>query len=110
MSHRYVRDSTLSMRLVLFVRLIRCLLFLKKKKKFLNETNQKKKTKPVRVCPSQVYVRPYFDYDPANDNLIPCREAGMAFKKGDILQIVNREDPNWWQVLFIHSFPLRVPD
>lgn len=22
----------------------------------------------------------------------------MAFKKGDILQIVNREDPNWWQV------------
>lgn len=46
----------------------------------------------------QVYVRPYFDYNPANDNLIPCREAGMAFTKGDILQIVNREDPNWWQV------------
>lgn len=43
-------------------------------------------------------MRPYFDYDPANDNLIPCREAGMAFSKGDILQIVNREDPNWWQV------------
>lgn len=50
------------------------------------------------LCSSQVYVRPYFDYDPANDSLIPCREAGMAFKKGDILQIVNREDPNWWQV------------
>ncbi|KAM9738625.1 MAGUK p55 subfamily member 6b isoform 3-T3 [Menidia menidia] len=48
-------------------------------------------------APPQVYVRPYFDYDPANDNLIPCREAGMAFKRGDILQIVNREDPNWWQ-------------
>ncbi|CAG5890944.1 unnamed protein product [Menidia menidia] len=51
----------------------------------------------VRVRSPQVYVRPYFDYDPANDNLIPCREAGMAFKRGDILQIVNREDPNWWQ-------------
>lgn len=50
------------------------------------------------MASSQVYVRPYFDYNPANDNLIPCREAGMAFKKGDILQIVNREDPNWWQV------------
>lgn len=50
------------------------------------------------TCVSKVYVRPYFDYDPANDNLIPCREAGMAFKRGDILQIVNREDPNWWQV------------
>lgn len=56
-------------------------------------------TLKLRVCPPQVYVRPYFDYDPANDNLIPCREAGMAFKKGDVLQIVNREDPNWWQVL-----------
>ncbi|KAJ8273883.1 hypothetical protein GJAV_G00106560 [Gymnothorax javanicus] len=47
--------------------------------------------------PPQVYVRPHFDYDPANDNLIPCREAGLAFKRGDVLQIVNREDPNWWQ-------------
>ncbi|XP_011479148.1 MAGUK p55 subfamily member 6 isoform X2 [Oryzias latipes] len=52
-------------------------------------------------APPQVYVRPYFDYDPANDNLIPCREAGMAFKKGDILQIVNREDPNWWQACHV---------
>lgn len=49
-------------------------------------------------------MRPYFDYNPASDNLIPCREAGMAFTKGDILQIVNREDPNWWQV----SWPLPV--
>ncbi|KAI4899826.1 hypothetical protein NFI96_016878 [Prochilodus magdalenae] len=47
--------------------------------------------------PPQVYVQPHFDYNPANDNLIPCREAGLAFKRGDILQIVNREDPNWWQ-------------
>lgn len=58
------------------------------------------------MCVSQVYVRPYFDYNPANDNLIPCREAGIPFKKGDILQIVNREDLNWWQVscqLLIYS-------
>uniref|UniRef100_A0A673B5L3 MAGUK p55 subfamily member 6-like n=1 Tax=Sphaeramia orbicularis TaxID=375764 RepID=A0A673B5L3_9TELE len=52
-------------------------------------------------APPQVHVRPYFDYNPANDNLIPCREAGMAFKKGDILQIVNREDPNWWQACHV---------
>uniref|UniRef100_A0A8C1S9J7 Membrane palmitoylated protein 2 n=1 Tax=Cyprinus carpio TaxID=7962 RepID=A0A8C1S9J7_CYPCA len=49
------------------------------------------------AAPPQVYVQPHFDYNPANDNLIPCREAGLAFKRGDILQIVNREDPNWWQ-------------
>ncbi|KAK3525268.1 hypothetical protein QTP86_024906, partial [Hemibagrus guttatus] len=49
------------------------------------------------ATPPQVYVKPYFDYDPANDHLIPCREAGLAFQRGDILQIVNREDQNWWQ-------------
>ncbi|CAL1583769.1 unnamed protein product [Knipowitschia caucasica] len=52
-------------------------------------------------APPQVYVRPYFDYDPAQDSLIPCREAGMAFRRGDILQIVNREDPNWWQACHV---------
>lgn len=40
----------------------------------------------------------HFDYNPFNDNLIPCKEAGLTFSKGEILQIVNREDPNWWQV------------
>jgi hypothetical protein len=48
-----------------------------------------------------VYVQPHFDYDPANDHLIPCREAGIGFKRGDLLQIVNREDPNWWQVMVV---------
>ncbi|XP_010374235.1 MAGUK p55 subfamily member 6 isoform X2 [Rhinopithecus roxellana] len=45
----------------------------------------------------QVFVKCHFDYNPYNDNLIPCKEAGLKFSKGEILQIVNREDPNWWQ-------------
>ncbi|NXL47134.1 MPP6 protein, partial [Podilymbus podiceps] len=45
----------------------------------------------------QVFVKCHFDYNPHNDNLIPCKEAGLKFSKGEILQIVNREDPNWWQ-------------
>ncbi|KAI5087245.1 MAGUK p55 subfamily member 6, partial [Silurus meridionalis] len=49
------------------------------------------------AIPPWVYVKPHFDYNPANDILIPCREAGLTFKKGDVLQIVNREDLNWWQ-------------
>ncbi|XP_065521959.1 protein PALS2 isoform X2 [Lathamus discolor] len=44
-----------------------------------------------------VFVKCHFDYNPYNDNLIPCKEAGLKFSKGEILQIVNREDPNWWQ-------------
>lgn len=52
-------------------------------------------------APPQVYVQPHFDYNPANDNLIPCKEAGLAFQRGDVLQIVNREDPNWWQACHV---------
>ncbi|KAG8010122.1 MAGUK p55 subfamily member 6 [Nibea albiflora] len=48
-------------------------------------------------APPQVYLKPHFNYNPATDNLIPCKEAGLAFSKGDILHVVNKEDPNWWQ-------------
>ncbi|XP_066571701.1 protein PALS2 isoform X1 [Amia ocellicauda] len=51
--------------------------------------------------PQQVYVKPHFDYNPGHDNLIPCKEAGLAFSRGDILQIVNREDSNWWQACHV---------
>lgn len=40
----------------------------------------------------------HFDYDPARDSLIPCKEAGLRFNAGDLLQIVNQDDANWWQV------------
>ncbi|XP_071252064.1 MAGUK p55 subfamily member 6a isoform X2 [Salvelinus alpinus] len=52
-------------------------------------------------APSQVHLKPHFNYSPATDNLIPCKEAGLAFSKGDVLHIVNREDPNWWQAVNI---------
>lgn len=44
-----------------------------------------------------MYIRAQFDYDPAKDDLIPCKEAGLKFKTGDIIQIINKQDPNWWQ-------------
>nr|CAG4643809.1 EOG090X032R [Lepidurus arcticus] len=46
---------------------------------------------------AQCYMRALFDYDPKEDKLLPCPEIGLAFKQGDILQIVNQSDPNWWQ-------------
>eukprot|EP00063_Salmo_salar_P063430 XP_014038265.1 PREDICTED: MAGUK p55 subfamily member 6-like [Salmo salar] len=50
-------------------------------------------------APPQVHLKTHFNYSPATDNLIPCKEAGLAFSKGDVLHIVNREDPNWWQAV-----------
>lgn len=43
------------------------------------------------------YVRALFDYHPYDDSLCPCPEAGLAFQYGDILAVVNQDDPNWWQ-------------
>ncbi|TRY88156.1 hypothetical protein DNTS_015969, partial [Danionella cerebrum] len=43
------------------------------------------------------YMRAQFDYDPAKDDLIPCKEAGLRFETGDIIHIINKKDPNWWQ-------------
>ncbi|KAM9839572.1 MAGUK p55 subfamily member 7 isoform 2-T2 [Aulostomus maculatus] len=45
----------------------------------------------------KVFVRALFDYDPKEDKVIPCKEAGLAFKKGSILQLMSQDDPTWWQ-------------
>nr|XP_012144191.1 PREDICTED: peripheral plasma membrane protein CASK isoform X4 [Megachile rotundata] len=48
-------------------------------------------------CEVQIFVRAQFDYDPLEDELIPCAQAGIAFKTGDILQIISKDDHYWWQ-------------
>lgn len=45
----------------------------------------------------QIYVRAQFSYDPNSDDLIPCKEAGIRFATGDILQVISKDDHNWWQ-------------
>ncbi|XP_008323466.1 peripheral plasma membrane protein CASK isoform X3 [Cynoglossus semilaevis] len=45
----------------------------------------------------KIYVRAQFEYDPAKDDLIPCKEAGIRFQVGDIIQIISKDDHNWWQ-------------
>ncbi|XP_029914217.1 MAGUK p55 subfamily member 2a isoform X3 [Myripristis murdjan] len=55
------------------------------------------------IQPRQVFFKCHYDYDPANDNLIPCKEAGLRFETGDILQIVNQDDVNWWQARHVEG-------
>ncbi|KAM9180232.1 55 kDa erythrocyte membrane protein isoform 2-T2 [Dugong dugon] len=50
-----------------------------------------------RLPALQMFMRAQFDYDPRKDNLIPCKEAGLKFVTGDIIQIINKDDSNWWQ-------------
>ena len=43
---------------------------------------------------TQVYMKVHFDYKPETDRLIPSREAGLPFTKGDILEVgVNEQQP-----------------
>ncbi|CAG9781910.1 unnamed protein product [Diatraea saccharalis] len=46
---------------------------------------------------SKVRVRALFNYDSSEDPYIPCKEAGLNFKKGDVLHIVSQDDAYWWQ-------------
>lgn len=40
----------------------------------------------------QIFVRTQFDYDPLDDDLIPCAQAGISFRVGDILQVSTNLD------------------
>lgn len=51
----------------------------------------------------QCFVKALYTYDPSKDTLLPCKEIGLAFKQGDILQVLNQEDPNWWQARRVSS-------
>lgn len=57
----------------------------------------------------QCYMRALFDYDPSEDTLLPCREIGLPFQKGDILQIIDQVDPNWWQARRVEGESLGSP-
>uniref|UniRef100_A0AAZ3P5Z1 Peripheral plasma membrane protein CASK n=1 Tax=Oncorhynchus tshawytscha TaxID=74940 RepID=A0AAZ3P5Z1_ONCTS len=63
----------------------------------LPSTVQPKSRQLTTVYVSQIYVRAQFEYDPSRDDLIPCKEAGIAFRVGDIVQIISKDDHNWWQ-------------
>lgn len=48
---------------------------------------------------TELFVRAHFDYIPRQDRLIPAQDAGMPFKKGDIIKVLNQEDSFWWQAV-----------
>ena len=47
--------------------------------------------------PAVVHLKAQIDYEAEDDNYVPCRELGISFHKGDILHVINQQDPHWWQ-------------
>ncbi|XP_029935901.1 MAGUK p55 subfamily member 4 [Myripristis murdjan] len=47
--------------------------------------------------PVPVYIRAMVDYCPLQDTIIPCPDAGVAFGRGDLLEVVDQTDGHWWQ-------------
>ncbi|XP_076374125.1 protein PALS2-like isoform X2 [Tachypleus tridentatus] len=52
---------------------------------------------------ARCYFKALYNYDPSKDNLLPCKEIGLSFKQGNILEILNQQDPNWWQARIVDS-------
>ncbi|KAJ8414274.1 hypothetical protein AAFF_G00051440 [Aldrovandia affinis] len=61
-----------------------------------------------RLRESKVYMRALFDYIPCEDKATPCQEAGLPFKRGDILQVVSQDDSTWWQAKRVGDSNLRA--
>uniref|UniRef100_A0A8C2ZFL2 MAGUK p55 scaffold protein 3 n=1 Tax=Cyclopterus lumpus TaxID=8103 RepID=A0A8C2ZFL2_CYCLU len=61
-----------------------------------------------RLKDSKVYMRALFEYIPLEDKATPCQEAGLPFKRGDILQVVTQDDHTWWQAKRVGDSNLRA--
>jgi calcium/calmodulin-dependent serine protein kinase len=44
---------------------------------------------PAMSDVKQLFVRAFFDYDPATDDMCPSKEFGLPFKFGEILQVIS---------------------
>ncbi|KAL7667864.1 hypothetical protein ACOME3_008593 [Neoechinorhynchus agilis] len=47
--------------------------------------------------PCQMFIKAMFNYDPMSDPHNPCPRVGIAFKIGDVLRVLSKDDYNWWQ-------------
>ena len=56
-----------------------------------------------QVAQLSCHMKSLFNYDPNIDSLLPCKELGLPFIQGDILEILNQEDSNWWQARKVDS-------
>ncbi|VEL38416.1 unnamed protein product [Protopolystoma xenopodis] len=45
-----------------------------------------------------LFVRAQVDYDPAKDSQQVAPQRALGIRSGEVWQVVNAKDPDWWQV------------
>lgn len=53
-----------------------------------------------QVAQLSCHMKALFNYDPNIDTLLPCKELGLPFVQGDILEILNQEDGQFFSFFF----------
>lgn len=54
----------------------------------------------IRIFPREnkiFHIKSHFAYNPRDDPLLPCQEAGLSFGRNDILHVFDKTDVMWWQ-------------
>ena len=78
---------------------------IRKPEQFIDEVKRSSGGVNFKIIPSfhvpnaspACYMRALFNYDPSQDSLLPCKELGVPFQMGEVIEVLNREDNNWWQ-------------
>ncbi|XP_038575315.1 MAGUK p55 subfamily member 7-like [Micropterus salmoides] len=65
--------------------------------KIIPASSKEEMSNRIESNEKKLFLRALFDYDPNKDPTVPCKDAAVAFKRGDVLQIVSMEDDTWWQ-------------
>ncbi len=47
-------------------------------------------------------------YEASRDRHHPCQEAGLSLEKGEMLRVVDQDDPEWWQAVKLEGTEQRV--
>lgn len=53
--------------------------------------------KDLRGTKCQLFYRCHFEYSPNEDKQFPKGETGLSFQSGDIVEILDQSDADWWQ-------------
>lgn len=73
----------------------------------LGETYNARTNTATSIFDEQIlHIRALFDFNPEDDEYVPCRDLGIPFDRGTVLHVMSTQDPHWWQAFPDHVIGL----